>query len=383
VLAALVAAGGPAACGGTRVGGGAKTTVAERPANPQAVARMAQGAQAMKDGATDRAVSLLREAIALDPSLWEARYDLGVALARAGDLAGAAPELDAAHRRAPDVEDVTVALAEVRRRRGENAAAAELLGEHLQSHPQADTARRLYVMALRDAGQFDKAIAAAREVLLRKPADASALSELALCHLARGERDVAELLVKQALDADAQSAAAHRAHGLVLLAAGEDAQAFQAFLKAAQHDPRDTTARENMGVVLLRAGAYAKAEDQYRAALAVAPDDEEAMVGLAAALRGQADKGNAKLDEAQRLLERALTRDPHNVAALYNLGVLCFEFLHRPEEGQTYMRRFLSDAPEAHPARAEATRYLAAEVAPAAPAAPPTPAAPAAAGGAK
>ena len=37
---------------------------------------------------------------------------------------------------------------------------------------------------------------------------------------------------------------------------------------------------------ILRAGAYAKAADHFRAALAVVPDDTNAQVGLAAALRG-------------------------------------------------------------------------------------------------
>jgi Flp pilus assembly protein TadD len=349
-----------------------KTSNALPPANPAAVAKMAQGVQAAKDPALRaRAATLLREAIAIDPNLWEARYDLGVVLAGSGDLAGAEVELAAAAKLAKDAEEVAVALAEVRRRRGENRAAADGLGDFVQDHPNAIDARILYVATLRESAQVDKAIAMAREVLVRKPGDASALSELALCHLAKGEKETAQLLVKQALDSDAKSAVAHRAAGLIALANGDDAAAFVEFRKAAEADPRDTTARLNMGNVLVRAGAYVKAEEQFRAILAISPDDEDAMVGLAAALRGEADdKHPQKLDEARVLLEKALGLDAHNVAALFNLGVLYADFLKKPGDGATYFKRFLADAPSDHPMRAEAERYISAAATGAAPASP-------------
>jgi tetratricopeptide (TPR) repeat protein len=88
---------------------------------------------------------------------------------------------------------------------------------------------------------------------------------------------------------NAKSAIAHRVQGLVFLVGGDDAAAFQAFSKAAQEDPHDTTSRLNMGAVLLRAGSYGKAADQYKSALAAAPDETAAQIGLAAALRGESN----------------------------------------------------------------------------------------------
>jgi len=115
-----------------------------------------------------------------------------------------------------------------------------------------------------------------------------------------------------------------------------------------------------MGAVLLRAGAYAKAGDQYRAILQVAQDDASAQVGLAAALRGEGDAQHPKkLEDARVLLERVLDRDPHNVAALFNLGVLLADFLKHPAEAKPYFQRFLDDAPSAHPSRQEAERHVA------------------------
>jgi tetratricopeptide (TPR) repeat protein len=364
------------------------------PANPQAVTKMVQGVVAARDpNGRERAIALFREAISIDENLWEARYDLGIVLASSGDLGGAEKELRAAGKIAPDAADVVIALAEVQRRRGESKDAADTLGDYLESHPNATDAKAQYVSALRSSGQIDKAMTQAHELLVKKPGDASALAELALCHLAKGEKDTAQLLAKQALDSNPKSAVAERATGLILLANGDDALAFQAFSKATQEDPTDTTARLNMGSVLLRAGAYPKAEEQFRAILQLDPDNVDADVGLAAALRGEAtmtdDAGHpnpnqaAKLEESRKLLEGVLSRDGHNISALYNLGVLDADFLKKPDDAKKLFKKFLSDAPSDHPSRADAERYVstidsgggggggAAPAAPAKPAAPP------------
>jgi tetratricopeptide (TPR) repeat protein len=360
LLLGLSALGG---CGGGAKASAPKTavTVALPPANPQAVGKMVQGTQAAKDGQRDRAVSLLKEAVSLDANLWEARYDLGVLLANAGDLAGSEEQLALAAKLSPDSQDVAMALAEVRRRRDEQKEAAGGLEDFVRDHPNAVEARTLYVACLRESGQIDKAIAEAREVLVRKPADASALAELSLSHLAKGEKEAAALLAKQALDSSPNSAVAHRATGLLDLANGDDAEAFAEFRKAAEADPHDTTSRLNMGVVLLHAGAYAKAEEQYREILKVSADDTEAQVGLAAAVRGGADASHPqRLEEARSILEKLLSNDPHDTNALFNLGVLYADFLKRPADAAPLFKRFLSDAPNDSPLRSDAERYLSA-----------------------
>lgn len=376
VVAALALVG----CGGAR-SREAKGVDAGLPrANPVAVQRMVEGVAASKDAKTRaRAIALLREAVQADPNLWEARFDLGVVLAVDGDLASAEDELARTAQIAPDREDVALALAEVRRRRGSYKEAVAGLEAFAEKHPAATEARVRLVKALRDAGQNKKAVAVARDVLVRKPGDANALSELALCHLGSGERETAQLLVKQALDVDPKSARAHRAQGLVHLAWGDDAQAFASFQKAAQLDPHDTASRLAMGAVLLRAGAYAKAAEQYRNALAASPDETTAQIGLAAALRGESSSTNSKgLEESKSIYEKVLARDPHNAAALFDMGILLSEAMKNSAAAKPYFDRFLDIAPKDHPARAEAERQRSLADAPA----PPPVKAPAAVGGA-
>jgi tetratricopeptide (TPR) repeat protein len=348
-----------AACGGAPKKKVA-TSATTAPAVPHAAAKMLSGVEFAKSpGGRDRAIGLMREAIAIDPNFWEAHYDLGILLAQTGDLAGAEPSLEKAAKLAPDSEEIATALGQIRRRRGENRKAADGLQVFVEQHPDAKEARALYVVALRDSGQIDAAIAQARESLRRKAGDATALSDLALAELAKGERDSAELLVKEALASNKDSAVAHRTAGLVALAKGDDAAAFASFVKASQLDPKDTTARLNMGTVLLRAGVYSKAEDQFRAVLKDSRDDADAQIGLAAALRGQADKDRpGKYHEAQKILEAVLSKDPHNVEAQFNLAVLLADFLKRPAEAKPLFQRFLVDAPSDHPSRAEADRQV-------------------------
>ncbi|HXN32223.1 MAG TPA: tetratricopeptide repeat protein [Polyangiaceae bacterium] len=372
------------ACGGAKATGQVSVAPAQVvPANPAAVGKMVQGVQAAKDGQRDRATAALREAIQMDPNLWEARYDLGVVLTSVGDLAGAEQELSSAAKLGADSQPVAVALAEVRRRRGEHRLAAEGLADFVRAHPNAVDARTIYVAALRDSGQIEKAIAEAREVLVRKPGDATALAELALSHLAKGEKETAELLARQALEGNPNSAVTHRTMGLLDLAKGDDAIALTEFRKASQADPRDTTSRQNMGVVLLRAGAYARAEEQYREILKVSPDDHGAEIGLAAALRGGGDAQHPqRFEEARTLLARVLAIDAHDTSALFNMGVLYADFFKKAQEAAPYFKRFLVDAPSDHPLRAEAERYVSAASASAPPssappASPPAPAPPA------
>ncbi len=366
-----------ASCHPRRVEPPRATTVQPPPSDPAAVARMVQGVQAARDGQRERAVSLLREAIGLNGNLWEARYDLGILLAGAGDLAGAEGELGSASQMGTDSQEAALALAEVRRRRGEAKLAADGLADFVAGHPNAFEARMLYLAALRESGQLDKAIAEAREILIRKPADATALAELALSHLARGEKVAAGLLAKQALESNRNSAVAHRVTGHIHLANGDDAEAFVEFRKAAQADPNDTTSRLNMGAVLLHAGAYTRAEEQYRQILALSPDDVDAQVGLAAALRGTGDAQHSqRFGEARVILERVLALNPHDTRALFNLAVLEADFLKRPAEAAAHFKRFLADTPSDHPLRAEAERYVSAAGAstPSAPPATPPPA---------
>jgi tetratricopeptide (TPR) repeat protein len=332
-------------------------------ANPQAVSRMAEGVEAAKqpDG-KPRAIGLFEQAVKADASLWEAHYDLGVLYADAGNLAAAERELGQAAQLSPDSEDVVLALSEVRRRRRDRVSAIEALESFVKNHPNASMAPIALMTALREGGKVDQAIDLAHRLLVRRAHDPFVLSELALSHLEKGESDTAEILIQEALKADAKSAVAERTAGLVALRKGDDALSFKHFAKATDLDPNDTTARLNIGTVLLQAGVYDRAAEQFRAVHEAEPDDVGATVGLAAARRGLAKKDDtAALGEVERLLKSVLEKEPDNLAATFNLALLYADHAKRPSDAAQLFRRFLEQAPSSHPARAEAEKWLSAQ----------------------
>jgi tetratricopeptide (TPR) repeat protein len=330
------------------------------PANAQAVGKMVQGVQSAKDASgKERAIQLLRDAVAGDPGLWEAHYNLGVLLADKGDLKAAERELAQSAKLAPNAEDVAVGLAEVRRRQGDAGGAIDALSAFVKQYPDAKVAPIALVTALREGGKVKEAIEQGQRVLVYHSSDPHALSELALSNVELDEVDTAELLIAEALKADDKSAVAERTAGLISLRKGDDAIAFKHFQRASELDPKDTTARLNTGTVLLQAGVYDKAAAEFRAVLAVEPESIDAMLGLAAARRGQTKKDDhSGFLEAEKLLKGVLEREPKNVDATFNLAILYSDYLKRPSEATPLLQRFLDDAPKNHPGRTEAERLI-------------------------
>ena len=330
------------------------------PANPRAVSKMVQGVQSAREASgKERGIALLRDAVAADPGLWEAHYDLGVLLADKGDLKAAERELSQAAKLAPNAEDVTVALSEVRRRSADPSGAIDALQAFVKQNPDAKVAPLALVTALREGGKTKDAIEQAQRVLVLHSSDPYALSELALANMDLDEVDTAELLIEEALKADDKSAVAERTAGLISLRKGDDAIAFKHFQHASELDPKDTTARLNTGTVLLQAGVYDRAAQEFRAVLAVEPESTDAMLGLAAARRGQGKRDDQSgYLEAEKLLEGILEREPKNVDATFNLAILYSDYLKRPSDATPLLQRFLDDAPKNHPGRPEAERLL-------------------------
>ena len=339
-------------------------TVAEAPRVPAArkaaVSKMIRAVeQARSPDARAQAIALLREAVLEDPELWEARYNLGVLLAQRGELGPARQELERAHALAPNAEDVVAALGEVLRRTDEPALAASILSAFVARYPAASQARRVLVVALREAGQADTALDQARELLKQEPGDPAALAELSLTHLHQGQVDVADLLIQEALKAEPRAAVVERAAGLIALQRGEDALAFAHFAKATQIDPNDTAAGLNTATVLLQAGVYDRAEKHFRAVLELEPDAEAATLGLAAALRGQGRRDKpGPYQQAEALLKALLDATPGHWAAAHNLAVLYAESMDRPAEATVQFSQFLDHAPARHPGRVKAQKWV-------------------------
>jgi Flp pilus assembly protein TadD len=115
-------------------------------------------------------------------------------------------------------------------------------------------------------------------------------------------------------------------------------------------DPAKPMLRLDLAKVLAEAGRRDEARAEYEALLRLVPNDSAALTGQAAFLAEQGD-----LAGAERGLRQALTHQPGDVAARFNLAEVLVR-LGRAAEARTEWQRVLAD-PQATPALRTAARH--------------------------
>ena len=140
--------------------------------------------------------------------------------------------------------------------------------------------------------------------------------------------ELAALVCSQAVRKNANYAPIHNTSGLILNELGQVNTAVKEFQTAAQLDPKFFEAQMNLAAINLSFRGFDKAEGAYRKALEMHPNDYDAHLGLALALRGQIDDSNydkqvrGGAGRARRLQEdRSGAPD-----AYFNEGILTQEY---------------------------------------------------------
>lgn len=284
------------------------------------------GRMAERCGLPHAARDHYRAALAADPSFWQAR----VALLRGQPLA---PEerVRELERAMLDSQytDKGVMLELARAQLARRSAKADSDGADDFARAERNLKRALvlddaFMPALNELARLhlENARRAAGAELDRGP---SRVTPRAV-KIPRGALDLALLSCTQAIAKDERYAPVHATLGLVLYELGDLGGAARAFDQARQLDKRMLEAHLGYAAINLSFRGFERAEEGYRAAVALAPDDYDATLGLALALRGQADApedvGRTKLAEAERLLVRLEERAPSRPEAYFNHAVL-------------------------------------------------------------
>jgi Flp pilus assembly protein TadD len=157
-----------------------------------------RGAEMIRVGRSNEALSWLRQAVMIDPELGGAWVNLGVGLRRAGDLAGA----EVAYRKALEVDPEAAAaytnLAALLRARGRESEAVGLLG----LAAQADSRNPFSYIALGDLalahGRLDEARRFYQKALRLNREDAEVYAALGQVALANGDRGEARRWLRKA-----------------------------------------------------------------------------------------------------------------------------------------------------------------------------------------
>jgi tetratricopeptide (TPR) repeat protein len=345
------------------------------PAKPEAVDALKDAARLVRLGAGnyERALERLKDAVEIDPGLWEAWYDAGyIELARHhSDEAIAA--LEKALSILPSQAGTVEALAQAYLAAGRAGDAVKVLRAFVDKQPGAREANAVRVQlanALRRFNKLDEATEVVRAVLKVEPRSMAALNALGMVYEARAQHELADLVLRRALEVDKESRAAADVYnnlGLVALARRRDQEAFADFDQASRLDPALTVARRNKAIVYLDCGDYARAAEELHAVTHADAGDADAWNAL-----GVAERGQGKYDAAQKAYEKALAADPTGPGAadaLFNLAVLQMDFKKDAQKARARLDEYLKLAGPGHPRRADAearARELAKQAPPAA-----------------
>jgi tetratricopeptide (TPR) repeat protein len=140
--------------------------------------------------------------------------------------------------------------------------------------------------------------------------------------------ELAALVCSQAVRKSQSYAPIHNTSGLILNELGQVNTAVKEFSSAAQLDPHFFEAQMNLAAINLSFRGYDKAEASYRKALEMHPNDYDAHLGLALALRGQIDDSNydKQVAAVQSELDSCKKLDAARPDAYFNEGILTQEY---------------------------------------------------------
>jgi tetratricopeptide (TPR) repeat protein len=223
----------------------------------------------------------LTEAMALDPSLANLRYNLGVALARLHDIAGALPQLQQAIALGDHDPEAHFELANALRAAGQtDAAKQEMLA---------------YQQAVKDKDNTSLAAAKAAEAEL---------------NLTKGDTEKAVQLYRDAFAATPKNALLGYKLAMALDKASNQEDEHAVLEQVIAIDPQIALAQHQLGYLDSRRGDNTAAEKDFRLAVTAAPGYTEAWISLAATLGME-----SKFPAAQQAVANALLLDPDNSEA--------------------------------------------------------------------
>ena len=303
--------------------------------------------------APEELVKKFQAAAEAAPGPGPARFDLAVALDRAGlgaeaektyrEVAAGKGELGfAAAERA-------AALAAARKDEGAARSAVQLAEEALPGELGPRVLRSEIELALGDAAAA--AQAAARSALLLSSTDVHALCALARAHLAQGSPGTALVLAGRAAQGDAKDAEPLLVKAEIARASKDSAAELAAARAAAEVEPDSLKAALVLGRALFEHGLSGEAVDAFTHAVELEPSSFPAVLAL-----GQALSSGGQLDDAKARFARAMALRPQAPEPHFELARLKLDGEQDAQGALEEAKRFLSMSKQApapsHPVHA-------------------------------
>jgi len=162
-------------------------------------------------------------------------------------------------------------------------------------------------------------------------------AEIAAGYYERGQMDIALQELEEAVKLDPRNAKIYNVYGLVYATLGQEQNAQQNFMKALEIAPNDSEIRQNWGWYLCTHGRAKESLQEFdlavRNPLYRTPDVSLTNAGKCAASIGDRQR-------ADDYLRRALSINPNNATAAYNLALLNYKD-NRLDDARALMRRVM------------------------------------------
>ncbi len=266
---------------------------------------------------TADSITAYKKAVELSPKWFEAQQNLGLALAKSGDLAGAASALKIAVTLKPTnggqqaLSQTWLSLAQVT----ENSRPQEALAAYQKSVEldPANAEARLGIARLTQSSG-NQAAAEQEYLKLAETGNAESVERLISLYIQQKRYADAETWLRKYLAANPANAAAQAQLGKLLAAEGKTQEAIAALETAYKASPDPALARE-LAALYLQARQYDAASGLLSDLVAHNPADARLHLDY-----GQALVHQHKYPEAQAELLKALQQDPRLVDGYFDLA---------------------------------------------------------------
>lgn len=268
-------------------------------------------------GRMEKALALLRRAVALDPAAWWSHCSLGQTLQTLGRL----PEAIEAYARATELNPACLeawrGAGEAWQALGRSPEALAAIARVTALRPDRAEAQNDLGIALQDAGRLPEALQAFRRALELKDDFPLAHNNLANALLAEHQTDAALAELRAVVERWPDFAVAWYNLGNIHYTGCRFQEAAEAYRRALALAPGNLTARNNLGNALQYLGRFEEALAVYQEVLRLDPGYVDAHNNASAAARAL-----GRTDEAVRLLRRAAELRPGYAITQGNLGSL-------------------------------------------------------------
>lgn len=285
----------------------------------------------------DRAVALIKRAIAIDGTTCEFYRNLGNAFQENGNRGSAAEAYRNALKLRPSDVEVQTGLAEALRQEEEQRRPPipnpafeqgnQLMGQRRFDEAMAAYRRAIEVdskavgawcnlgVALKQSRRYDESIAALKNALRGQPDFHSAMYNLGATYSDAGRIDEAIEAFESAAAFQPSHAESHFQLGMLLIRAGKHETAMRHIQRALALNPRHAEASHAMGFCLGQLGKHDDAIAMYRQALSINPNYSEAYLNL-----GIAYFSKREFEQAAAAFEHGTRIDPQSADLFFNLA---------------------------------------------------------------